>query len=374
MRKINKILFFVTEDWYFISHRIKLAEYLIKRDYKVFVCCKDTGKVSLIKSKGIVWYNLDIKRKSFSLIQYLHEVISYIKIAKEIQPNIIHYISMRPIITGLLASLIIKSKFCATFTGMGFLFIRKGLIGFFFRKIIISFIKFCLFFKKVKIIVQNQDDKLFFLSNLKNKKGDITIIRGSGVNLDYYKKLEEPDQKIIKILYVGRLLEDKGVFWLIESFRQAKIMYENINLYLAGPLDERNPTGISQEKLKTFLKIKGIHYLGNVEDVRKLWRKSNIAILLSKREGLPLSLMEAAAVGRAIIATNVPGCKEIAINKYNSITVEPGDILATRDAILELSKNKKLRSKYATNSRKLVESDMSLERICEQYYKLYNKL
>ena len=372
MKKIDKILFFVSEDWYFISHRIKLAEYLIKKGYKVFVCCKNTGKVSFIKNKGIVWYNLDIKRKSFSLFQYFFEVISYIKIAKEVNPSVIHYISMRPIITGLLASLIIKSKFFATFTGMGFLFIRKGMLGFFFRQTIISFIKFCLFFKKIKIIVQNEDDRAFFLSKLKNRKSDIIKIRGSGINLNYYKKLKEPKGKNIRILYVGRLLEDKGVLWLIESFNKAKNINENINLYLAGSLDEKNPTGISKDKLNTFLKIKGIHYLGNVEDVRKLWSESNIAILLSKREGLPLSLLEAAAVGRAIIATNVPGCKEIAINKYNAITVEPGDIAATRDAILELSKNKLLRSTFAANSRKLVESDMSLERICEQYYKLYS--
>ena len=111
-----------------------------------------------------------------------------------------------------------------------------------------------------------------------------------------------------------------------------------------------------------------------MEDIRKLWRKANIAILLSKREGLPLSLMEAAAVGRAIIATNVPGCKEIAINKFNSITVEPGDILNIKKAILELSKNIKMRRRYAINSRKIVESDMSLESICEQYYKLYKQI
>ena len=374
MKKLNKILFFVTEDWYFLSHRIKLAEYLIKKGYKVFVCCKDTGKVSLIKSKGIIWYNIDVKRKSFSLFQYFFEVMSYVKVAREIKPNIIHYISMRPIITGLLASLIIKSKFCATFTGMGFLFIRKGLVGFFFRQTIINFIKIFLFFKKIKIIVQNEDDRTFFLNKLKNRKFDIVKIRGSGINLNYYKKLKEPVQKNIKILYVGRLLEDKGILWLIEAFEKARYIYKNIDLDLAGSLDEKNPPGISEEKLNAFVKIKGIYYLGNVEDVRELWSKSNIAILLSKREGLPLSLLEAAAVGRSIIATNVPGCREIAINNYNSITVEPGDILATRDAILELSKNKELKSKYAANSRNLVESDMSLERVCEQYYKLYSTL
>ena len=114
--------------------------------------------------------------------------------------------------------------------------------------------------------------------------------------------------------------------------------------------------------------------MGKVKNIKKFWKESNIAILLSKREGLPLSLLEASAVGRAIIATDVPGSREIAINNFNAINVKPGDILECSEAILKLSKNKKLREKYGKNSRKLVENDMALKNVCEQYYRLYKDM
>ena len=116
----------------------------------------------------------------------------------------------------------------------------------------------------------------------------------------------------------------------------------------------------------------GINYLGQVKDSRMVWNKSHICVLLSKREGLPMSLMEAAAVGRPIIATDVPGCREIAINKFNAITVTPGDILAIKEAILKLASNKILRLQYGKNSRKIVESDMENNMIFKKYLKTYN--
>ena len=136
-------------------------------------------------------------------------------------------------------------------------------------------------------------------------------------------------------------------------------------------MDQNNPSSLSGEELSEIIKIKDIHYLGNVKDVRMLWNKSNIAILLSKREGLPLSLMEAAAVGRSIISTDVPGCREIAKNGVNSITVPFGNIQKTKDAILKLAKNKTLRSKYSKNGRKLLEQEMRQEIIFSEYLEVY---
>ncbi len=373
-KKKNKILFFVTEDWYFLSHRIKLAEYLINKGLKVHLCCKDTGKVSLIESKGISCHTINIKRKSFSVIQYFNEVFLFIKFCREIKPKYIHLISMRPIIAGMLASFFIKSKVVATFTGMGFLFIRKGMLSSLVVSIIINFIKFCLIFKKIKIVVQNSDDKKFFLKRIVNKNTEIKIIRGSGIDLNHYVQLPEPKNKNIVITYVGRLLKDKGVLWLFDAFQEAKKKFNNIELYIAGSFDNRNPTTISKNDLNKFLKIKSVHYLGNVTDIKKLWKKSNIAILLSKREGLPLSLIEAAAMGRPIVATDVPGCREIALNNYNAITVQPGDIKATSRAIVRLCKDRRLRKTLANNGRKIVEGDMQIESVCKRYYSLYKKL
>jgi len=120
------------------------------------------------------------------------------------------------------------------------------------------------------------------------------------------------------------------------------------------------------------LNFQGIKYLGNIRDVRKIWNESHVAVLLSKREGLPMSLMEAAAVGRPIIATDVPGCREIAINKFNAITLKPGDINGVKEAILTLANDINLRLQYGKNSRKIVESDMENKKIFKKYLEVYN--
>ena len=370
----KKILFIVTEDWYFISHRLKLAKYLIKKGFKVFVCCKDTGNIKDIEENGIIHFNLSIDRKSLSFIQFLKESFCITKIVRNIRPDIVHLISMRPIITGIISSLFVKSNFCATFTGMGFLFIKKNFKINVIRKIIIGYLKIFLMFKNLSFIVQNKDDEAFFKKEFKFKNFFLKVIRGSGIDITYYKYSPEIVKKEVRIAYAGRILKDKGILPLIEAFKLAKKKYVNLSLYIAGSLDKKNPSSIPLEHFEKLIDFEGIFYLGNIKNIRKFWQKANIAILMSKREGLPLSLLEAAATGRAIISTNVTGSREIAIDKYNAINVEEGNVQECSAAILKLTKNKMLRKKYGKNSRKLVEGEMALEHICYQYYKLYKEI
>ncbi len=218
----KKILFIVTEDWYFISHRLKLARYLIKKGFKVFVCCKDTGKVKDIEKKGMIHLNLSIDRKSLSFIQFLNESLCIIKIVRNLRPEIVHLISIRPIITGILSTLFVKSNFCATFTGMGFLFIKKSFKIKILRNVIINYLKIFLMFRNLSFIVQNKDDEAFFKSKFKYKNLFLKVIKGSGVDITHYKYSPEIIKKDVRIAYAGRILKDKGILSLIEAFKLAK--------------------------------------------------------------------------------------------------------------------------------------------------------
>ena len=360
----KKILFVVTEDWYFISHRLKLAKYLNKRGFEISVCCKDTGKVNDIIKNGITHFPLSVDRKSLSII----------KTVGTVKPEVVHLISMRPIILGLISTFFVHSRFCATFTGMGFLFIKKSFKFNFLRQLIIIYLKFFLKFKNLYFIVQNRDDKNFFRNIFKLKKNNLRVIRGSGIDINYFKYYLPKTKREVRLAYAGRILEDKGILCLIEAYKIAKVKHANLSLYIAGSLDEENPSNISKNYFNQLIDFKDIYYLGKIENIKKYWQDADIAILLSKREGLPLSLLEAAAIGRPIISTDVTGSREIAINNYNAINIKPGDIIECSKAILKLSKNKILREKYGKNSRKLVEGDMALERICYQYYSLYKEM
>ena len=370
----KKILFIVTEDWYFISHRLKLAKYLRKKGFEISVCCRDTGKINDIKKNGIAHYPLRVDRKSLSIIKFFRESISIIKTVRVINPDIVHLISMRPIIIGIISSFFVSSRFCATFTGMGFLFIKKNLKINFLRKIIIIYLRLFLKFKNLYFIVQNKDDKNFFKSIFKLKKNNLRVIRGSGIDINYFKYHSEKTKNEVRLAYAGRILEDKGVLCLIEAYKIAKKKNASLSLYIAGSLDEENPSGISKKQFNKLIDSKDINYLGKINNIRKYWKEADIAVLLSKREGLPLSLLEAAATGRPIISTDVTGSREVAINKFNSINIKEGDVLECSKAIIKLSKNKTLRKKYGKNSRKLVEGDMALDHICHQYYSLYREI
>ncbi len=370
----KKILFIVTEDWYFISHRLKLAKYLRKKGFDISVCCKDTGKINDIKKNGITHYPLNVDRKSLSIIKFFKESISIIKTVRVINPDIVHLISMRPIIIGMFSSLFVSSRFCATFTGMGFLFIKKNFKLNFLRKIIIIYLRFFLKFKNLYFIVQNKDDKNFFKSIFKLKKDKLRVIRGSGIDINYFKYHSEKTKNEVRLAYAGRILEDKGVLCLVEAYKIAKAKNASLSLYIAGSLDEENPSSISKKHFNKIINFRDIYYLGKINNIKKYWQEADIAVLLSKREGLPLSLLEAAAIGRPIISTDVTGSREIAINNYNAINIKEGDVIECSKAIIKLSRNKILRKKYGKNSRKLVEGDMALDYICHQYYSLYREI
>ena len=351
---------------------MKLALFLLEKNYEVQLCCKNTGSIDYIKQSGIKWHQIDVNRKSLSILHFFKEAIIFSRVSRNFDPDIIHMISMRQIVVGLFAVIFNKKKkICLTFTGMGFLFTEKTIKSYSIRIIIKYLLFFTSKFLNVKAIVQNIDDREFLEKKFYLKKNKITVIKGSGIDLKHFKVKPEPVNKNITLTYVGRLLKDKGIDQMIEAFILAKKEFKNLSLIIAGPLDQNNPSSLSEEEVSEIIKIKDIHYLGNVKDVRMLWNKSNIAILLSKREGLPLSLMEAAAVGRSIISTDVPGCREIAKNGVNSITVPFGNIQKTKDAILKLAKNKTLRSKYSKNGRKLLEQEMRQEIIFSEYLEVY---
>jgi len=337
------------------------------------VCCKDTGMFKNIKEKGIKCFDIKSNRKSLSVIDFFLEVISFSKCLHKEEPDIIHLVSLRPAVVGLFASFFFrKIKVFITFTGLGFIFIRDNLRTKALRLMIQLFFIIFSRAKCAKAIVQNKDDYELFLKKFFFNKNSISIIRGSGIDLNYFRRASEPKSNNIIICYVGRMLEDKGVHWLIEAYKLARKENKKISLLLVGPLDKKNPTSIDEKTFEEALNFKGINYLGNIKDVRKVWEEAHIGVLLSKREGLPMSLMEAAAVGRPIIATDVAGCREIAINKFNAISVKLGDIKAIKNAILILANDKSLRLQYGKNSRKIVESDMENIKIFKKYLRAYN--
>ena len=369
----KKLLFLVTEDWYFLSHRLPLALECKKKGYEVYIGCKDTGKIDKIKSYGFNCYNLKLYRGYSSIYTIFMNILEIRKLISVTNVSIIHAVSVQSIVLALLATLFNrKVKFIAALTGLGSLFLAKNIKDKIIKFLLTIFLILGLKKKFLKVIVQNKDDKNFVNKKLFCPINKIVIIRGSGVDIDFHNFQLEPSYPPIIISYVGRLIQDKGIENLIEAFKLAVKSNKDIKLLLVGSLDSKNLRPISKKYIEDSIKNKNnIQYVGEVKDVRKIWKISHIAILPSKREGLPKSLLEAAAAGRAIISTDVPGSREIAINSINAETVKLDDINALAKAILYLAKNHKVRKNYGLKSRELVESDMSEDQVIRNTLSLY---
>jgi glycosyltransferase involved in cell wall biosynthesis len=201
----------------------------------------------------------------------------------------------------------------------------------------------------------------------------VVLIPGSGVDTALFTPLPEPPPPPTAA-YVGRMLADKGVVTLIEAFGLLGKRGVPLQLLLAGDCDRENPGSLAPEQLREFASLYGIQWLGHVADVREVWARAHFAVLASRREGLPKSLLEAAACGRAMVATDAPGCREIAIQGETALTVPVGDVAALADAMAKLADDADLRRRFGANARALVEAEFSGGAIGRQTVALYRQL
>ena len=199
------------------------------------------------------------------------------------------------------------------------------------------------------------------------------LIPGSGVDTKLLTPLPEPPPPVTAA-YVGRMLADKGVLTLIEAFALLGKRGVPLQLLLAGDCDRENPGSLAPEQLREFASLYGIHWLGHVADIREVWARAHFAVLASRREGLPKSLLEAAACGRAMVATDAPGCREIAIDGETALTVPVDDVAALADAMAKLAGDAELRQRFGANARRLVERKFSAEAIGRETVALYDRL
>ena len=250
----NCLLYLVTEDWYFISHRLNLALSAKQQGYRICVICRDNGHVEKILSKGIECYPINWNRGSMNIFVLFKNVLKIRKIIYSINPQIVHFVSTQSIIVGCLSIFFNKnvSKILA-FTGLGTLVLSNN-IKVKILRIILNFI-IARFSKRdnTKILVQNKDDHDFLIKRFNCSPSNLKIIRGSGVNIEHFVYEEEKSYPPFIVTFVGRLIKDKGVDTLIKAFDILKKKNLDIKLKLVGSADLENSSSISDKDLDSFV-------------------------------------------------------------------------------------------------------------------------
>jgi glycosyltransferase involved in cell wall biosynthesis len=257
-------------------------------------------------------------------------------------------------------------------TGLGTMFVSDTAKVRMSRRLLDPALRLLLGRPRSVVLVQNEDDRAL-VERLGVGRKQTELIPGSGVDTDALKPLPEPTGPIT-IAFVGRLVESKGIRTVIAAHERLCRRGRDIRLLVAGTPDPANPTSIAREEIESWTKQPKISVLGFVENIAEVWASAHIAVLPSQREGLPLSLLEAAACGRPLIATDVPGCRAVIRPGINGLLVQLGDADALADAIDQLAADAALRRKFGQASRELVEREFSATRVGRDLVQLYQRL
>ncbi|MGV1014510.1 MAG: glycosyltransferase family 4 protein, partial [Methyloceanibacter sp.] len=300
---VARVLYVVTEDWYFLSHRLPMARAAKEAGYEVHVATRLKDGEAAIKREGFVPHALPWIRGSFSPRGSVQAIFEIRRLLRELDPDILHNVSLKPVLLGTTASLGFgETAVVNSLTGLGTLFIGDTTVSGVTRRLVRYTLAGLLRRRRSKTVVQNPEDWDFVL-DLGVPPEDIVLIPGSGVDTEYFTPQPEPPPPITAA-YVGRMLADKGVVTLISAVSLLAERGAPLQLLLAGDCDRENPGSLAPEQLREFASLYGIHWLGHVADIRKVWAMAHFAVLASRREGLPKSLLEAAACGRAMVATD----------------------------------------------------------------------
>ncbi len=374
----TRLLFLVTEDWYFVSHRLPLACAAKAAGYDVVIVTQVTDHGNAIIDAGLKLEPLKFSRSHGKPWQDLMTIISIFRIYKKYKPDLVHHVSIKPVIYGSISALFARVPVVINaLTGLGFVFSSTQAKAKLLRVFIKPLLRILLSRKNSWLIVQNPDDQMTLRSAGIVTNEQFALIRGSGVDRKKFwpvnpqvgnKPLPSPI-----VLLAARMLWDKGVGEFVGAANILKASGREVRFVLVGDLDSENPACIPYRELLKWQAAGIVEWWGQRDDMPEILGRSTLVCLPSYREGLPKVLIEAAACGKAIVTTDVPGCREIVQHAVNGYLVPIKDAKALADAIEVLLNNKYLREDMGRKSLEIFEQEFTVEKVISETLELYSR-
>lgn len=366
-----KLLFIVNVDWFFISHRLPIALAAIKNGFEVHIACAITNRSDELSSLGLIIHPLGLSRSGVGAVGEIKSLLQVYKLLVEIKPDILHTVTIKPVLYGnILARLTKVPVRVSSISGLGYVFVASGLKSKLFRSLIAVLYRIALNGASA-VIFQNKADRDVLSQMRAIKPYQEVFIRGSGVALDRYTVMPEPSGKPV-VMLISRLLIDKGVGEFVAASKLLQSERNDIRMVLVGDIDPGNPNTITCEQLTSWVDQGIVEYWGYCNDVPEVISKSNLIVLPSYREGLPKCLIEAAACGRAVITTDVPGCRDAIEPGKTGLLVPPKTDRALAEAIARLVDDKLLRHNFARRSRFFAEEEFDIKDVIKVHLSLYS--
>jgi glycosyltransferase involved in cell wall biosynthesis len=373
---MKRILIISSYSYTLVNFRLHLIKKLINYGHKVTALVpvdKDYFKTKKKLTKlGVNCKSLILSRTG---LNFFKDFLSYkfiYNVFKNYSPDIVLAYNVKPVIySGLAIKNFTNISFYPTITGLGYGFINgRGLKKFIINRILTCIYRIALKYSK-KIFFQNSDDmRLFNQLNLVPNKNRSYVVNGSGVDLKKFSYVKLPTKPIF--LMLSRILVDKGVKEYVEAACIVKKKYPNAKFLLAGMIDS-NPSALTLDELNLLNNRNFVKYLGEIHNVKKIIASCKYYVLPSYREGLPRSVLEALAMGRPIITTNVPGCRETVLHKINGLLVNVRSSKSLANAMIKIIKKKNKEIKYMSKaSLDLAKNKFDVEKINSYIFKLLN--
>jgi glycosyltransferase involved in cell wall biosynthesis len=366
------LVYVITEDWFFTSHFLDRAMAAVQNGYRVTVVtrCRDTA--IKFHGFGLKANNIEFSRRGLNPFNELATIFKLRAILKKIEPDLVHNIALKPVVLGSLAAQLANVQNIVNApVGMGYVFTSQDSRARILRPIVKTLIRYVLSHKNRRVIIENRDDYENLVSGGFANRNSIALIKGAGVDVRKFALQPEPAEPV-KVIMVSRLLRDKGIIEFIDAAKIVKSKYSHVQFLLVGDIDEGNPTSMNAEAIADLANSKDVTWLGARTDIAELLAASHIACLPSYREGLPKSLIEAASVGRPIVTTDVPGCREVVTHMVNGLLVQPRDSQALAAAIEKLVGEPNLRKSMGEENRRKAEAEYANEIIIEQTHSVYD--
>jgi glycosyltransferase involved in cell wall biosynthesis len=368
----HRLLYVVSEDWYFLSHRLPMARAAKAAGFDVHVATNVTDGAPAIAREGFSVHAVPFSRGRISPLALINTIRALRSVHRKVRPSVVHRVALQPTILDALATIGIPAPSVNAITGLGYTFISRTPKALVLRWLISFILRFLVDRGQNVALVQNPDDRTL-LETLGLRHDHIALIPGSGVDVERLHPSPEPEQPVT-VGFVGRLLDDKGIRPLIAAHRMLRAKGIVTNLLIAGTPDPANPASVSEDEARLWDKEPGITWLGHVTDIATVWTRAHIAALPSRREGLPKSSLEAASCGRPMIATDVPGCREVVIPEQTGILVPVDDPQALAGAIERLAASADLRARFGAAARQLAVERFASEAIGRDTVNLYLRI
>ncbi len=356
------ILVSANSFWNIANFRAGLIKALVSRGYDVVIAAPGTDR-EWAKAHGARAFEIAVDRSGLNPFTDAALWLDYVRLFRRSGSTVFVGFTAKPNIYGSLAAQISGASSLPNVSGLGTAFIGDGLLSQFVGLL------YRLAFRRCPIVYfQNPDDLDLFVARGIVRPGQANLLPGSGVDLDRFVPAPPPSGAPVRFLFVGRLLGDKGVRDFVEAARLLKTEQTDWQFQLLGPIDEGNRSGIGEAEIRQWTEQGWVEHLGETEDVRPHIAAATAVVLPSYREGLPRSLLEAAAMARPIVATDVPGNRQIVQHGLNGLLCNVCDPQSLAEAIRRIGTMKaEERAAMGRAGRALVERDYGEEKVVRSY-------